>query len=101
MAWIRSDAQGCIIETHVLPNGRKNEIVGLYNDRLKIKIEATPVDGKANICLLRFLAEVLNIKSSALELIKGDTSRQKQIKIHHLDSKTVETLIFKRTTAKD
>ncbi len=99
MAWIRSDSQGSILELHVLPQGKKNEIIGLYNDRLKIKIEAPPVDGKANACLLRFLSEVLNVKISSLELIKGESSRQKQIRVYHLSLEAVEILIFKRTTS--
>jgi len=99
MAWIRSVQQGSIIDIHVIPQGKKNEIIGLYNDRLKIKIDAPPVDGKANECLLRFLSEVLNLKRSNLELIKGETSRQKQVKVQNLSPEIIEMLIFKRTTS--
>jgi uncharacterized protein (TIGR00251 family) len=99
MAWIRVDQDGSIIEVHVLPQGRKNEIIGLYNDRLKVKIDAPPVDGKANACLLRFLAEVLKVKISSLELIKGEASRQKQVKVYQLSPQEIDRLIFKRTTS--
>lgn len=99
MTWVRADNHGSIIDVHVIPQGRKNEIVGLYNDRLKIKIEAPPVDGKANACLLKFLSKVLDIKNSDLQLIRGEGSRQKQIKVINLSPEDIESLIFKRTTS--
>lgn len=99
MAWIRSDRNGCIIEVHAQPQARKNEVVGLHNDRLKIKIKSPPVDGKANECLTEFIAELLNLNRSRVELIKGETSRQKQLLIHQMSPEQVENLLLKRTTS--
>lgn len=99
ISWVRADKQGSIIDVHVIPQGSKNEVVGLYNDRLKIKIEAPPVDGKANACLLKFLSKVLDIKNSDLQLIKGESSRQKQVKVLNLSPEDIESLIFKRATS--
>ncbi|MEY4615792.1 MAG: hypothetical protein RJB66_752 [Pseudomonadota bacterium] len=99
MGWIRSDKKGCIIDVHAQPQARKNEVVGLHNDRLKVKIKSPPVDGKANECLTEFVAELLNLNRSAVELIKGETSRQKQLLIHGMSPETAEALLFKRTTS--
>jgi uncharacterized protein (TIGR00251 family) len=99
MTWIRPDKSGCIIDVHAQPQARKNEVVGLHNDRLKVKIKSPPVDGKANECLTEFIAELLNLNRSAVELIKGETSRQKQLLIHGMNPETAEALLFKRTTS--
>lgn len=91
MSWIRCDQNGnCIIEVHAQPQARKNEIVGLYNDRLKIKIKSPPVDGKANDTLIEFLANLLEINRSSVQLIKGDSARQKQIRILGLSIDEIE-----------
>jgi uncharacterized protein (TIGR00251 family) len=99
MPWIRNDKNGCVIELHIQPQARKNEIVGLHGDRLKIKIKSPPVDGKANECLVEFLAELLDVNQSAVELLRGETSRQKQVLLHGLSIDTVEALLLKRSTS--
>ncbi len=99
MAWIRFDKNGCLIDIHVQPGARKNEIVGLHNDRLKIKIKSPPVDGKANECLVEYLADALSLSRSSVELVKGDASRQKQVRVYGLTPDQAEALLLKRTTA--
>lgn len=96
--WIRADQNGCIIEVHISPQSKKCEIVGLYNNRLKIKIDSPPVDGKANAALIRFLAETLGLKMSNLSILRGETSKIKQIKIIGLTKDFVEKELLKRAT---
>lgn len=94
MSWIRFDKKSCIIEIHAQPQAKKNEIVGLYNDRLKVKIKSPPVDGKANECLIEFIAKVVGVNRSSVELLKGESSRQKQIRISGLNLKQIELLLL-------
>lgn len=63
----------------VQPGAKKSVIQGIQENRLKVRIQARPVEGKANKGLCSFLAEVLGIKKSQLQLEKGLTSRQKSI----------------------
>lgn len=65
----------------VQPGAKKSQIVGIQENRLKIKIQARPVEGKANKCLCNFLSDVMGIRKSQLLLEKGLTSRQKSILI--------------------
>jgi uncharacterized protein (TIGR00251 family) len=81
MTWVRNDKRGCILEIHAQPQARKNELVGLHNDRLKVKIKSPPVDGKANECLVEYFVELLGLSRSAVTLLRGETSRQKQLLI--------------------
>ncbi|MDH5572471.1 MAG: DUF167 family protein [Gammaproteobacteria bacterium] len=66
-----------ILPVYVQPKASKNEIVGIHNHQLKIRITAPPVDGKANIHLRKFLAQIFNTPLSCVTLIRGDSSREK------------------------
>jgi len=63
----------------VVPNASKNEVVGLYQDAIKIKLKAPPVDGKANEELVTFLSKLLSIPKNSIEIAKGETNRNKII----------------------
>lgn len=71
------------VRLHLLiqPKSSKNEVVGLHDNRLKIKIMAPPVDGKANTHVIEFLSETLNLPKRDIRLIRGDTGRQKTVEI--------------------
>ena len=66
---------------HVQPNARKNEIVGLHGDALKVKIAAPAADNKANAALIAFLSETLGVQKSAIAIRHGATGRRKVIEV--------------------
>jgi uncharacterized protein (TIGR00251 family) len=67
------------IEIKVIPGASKNEIAGVRDNRLCIRIAAPPEDGKANDCLRGFLAKTLDCPKRGVALIKGEKSRLKTI----------------------
>jgi uncharacterized protein len=69
------------IEIKVTPNAKKNEIVGFDKNVLKVRITATPVDGKANEALIKFLSKEWKIAKSKIIILKGLTSRQKLFEV--------------------
>jgi hypothetical protein len=71
------------IELHVLvqPRSSMNKIIGVMNNRLKIKLKAPPVDGAANKMCIQFLAKTLHVPKSHIEILSGKSSRQKNIRI--------------------
>ena len=81
MSWILADGDGVILRLHIQPGARKTEIAGLHGEALKIRLAAAPVDGKANACLIEYLARQLGVAKSAVELISGDTSRAKRVRV--------------------
>lgn len=93
--WILSSSKDTILKVLISPQSRKNEIIGIYQNQLKIKIIAPPVDGKANECLLEYLSQILSIRISALEIIKGQTSKSKQIKIAGMTPEALRDLLQK------
>ncbi len=65
----------------VVPRASKSEIVGELDGALKIRIAAPPADGAANAELIKLLAKTFGVTKSAVEIIGGQTSKTKQIKI--------------------
>ena len=76
---------GVKLEVHLQPKAHRSEIVGLHGGALKIRIQAPPVEGKANEALLKFLAKVLGLPRKRLQILSGLTSRRKSIYISQVD----------------
>jgi hypothetical protein len=74
----------------VTPKAARSEIVGWKNGELRIRLAAVPEKGAANSELIRFLAEILGIGKTKIELIKGETSRHKRISVTSLSMTELE-----------
>lgn len=66
---------------HLQPKAASDGFAGLHGDRIKIRIKAPPVDGKANAYLLKFLAGEFGVAASQVSLLAGDSARQKTVLI--------------------
>lgn len=73
-----------LLEVHVQPGARKTEPAGMHGGRLKVRLAAPPVDGKANRALTDWAAEWLGVPRSAVTLVRGETSRKKTLRIEGL-----------------
>jgi uncharacterized protein (TIGR00251 family) len=80
-AWLRRDGDDLILLLRVQPRAARDEIAGPHGDRLRVRITAPPVDGKANTHLLRFLADRLGLPVADVRLERGETGRDKQVRI--------------------
>ncbi|MBC8198530.1 MAG: YggU family protein [Desulfobacteraceae bacterium] len=90
MLFVKKNTKGIIFKVFVQPKSSKNMIVGLYGDAIKIKLTAPPVNGAANKMCIKYLANILNIPKSKLEIILGHTSRTKHLLIKYKDNKHSE-----------
>jgi len=88
-AWLRMDGDGVILNLHIQPGAKKTEVVGLHGDALKIRLAAPPVDGKANSALLAFIAAKVGVGRTAVELVSGQASRAKHVRIHAIAPQSV------------
>ncbi|MCB1736229.1 MAG: YggU family protein [Gammaproteobacteria bacterium] len=77
----RHDGADLILELHVQPKASRDEFCGRHGDRLKLRITAPPVDGKANAHVRAFLAKAFGVPKRDVVIEKGDTSRDKRIRI--------------------
>ena len=85
MNWLVADGQGVTLRLHIQPGAKKTEVAGLHGEALKIRLAAPPVDGKANACLMAFLADQLDVAKASITLVSGDTSRAKRIRVCGVD----------------
>lgn len=67
------------ISVQLIPNAKENAVVGYENGAWKIRVQAPPVDGKANEALVRFIADLLDIPRSQVNIERGQLSRKKTI----------------------
>lgn len=77
----RETSEGILLEVKVIPRSSRNELAGTADGVLRIKLTAPPVDGSANRQLLKFLAELLGVRKSDMEIVKGLSSRNKTVRI--------------------
>lgn len=90
---IQETQGGVLLHLFVQPKSSKNEIVGPHNDELKVKITSPPVDGQANEAVIKFFSKLLRIPKGQIELIRGETSRHKVIKIHGLSTEDLQKIV--------
>ena len=86
---------GSALAVRVTPRASRNKIVEIQADgTIKIHLSAPPVDGEANEQLIAYLAEVLNIPKSRLEIVAGQSGRDKLISVLDMDAETVHKRIL-------
>jgi uncharacterized protein len=79
-----------ILNVYVQPGAKKNEIIGLHDGALKVKIQAPPEDGRANEALIDFFSEILEIPARQISLVSGHKSRNKKLAVE-APSETLKT----------
>ena len=84
---------GVRIPVRVVPRARKTELAGLHDGALRIRLQAPPVDGKANKALLKFLAGKLGVSPSDLRVVAGQRSRCKMVFASGLSVDTVRAAL--------
>lgn len=68
----------------VIPRASRSEIVGEYDGSLKVKLASPPVDGAANAELIKLFAKKFDVSRGDVEIVSGETSKNKRIKINNL-----------------
>lgn len=72
------------LKLKISPNASKCEIIKTETE-VKIKLTAQPIEGKANKCLIEFLSKTFKIPKSSIEILKGETGREKTLLFKNLD----------------
>lgn len=70
---------GARLRVHVVPRASKTEVCGLQGDALKVRLQAPPVDGKANAALCAFVADAAGLPKRAVSVVAGEASHQKTL----------------------
>lgn len=81
MIALAEHARGTVLPVKAQPGARKNGILGVRAEALRVAVTAAPERGKANEAIALVLAEALNLKGSQVRLLSGETSREKRFLI--------------------
>jgi uncharacterized protein (TIGR00251 family) len=97
MSWLTPTSDGCTVTVKATPRANRSEITGADPDWLRVRLQAPPVDGKANDALAALFASIFSIPKRAVELLSGDTSRLKRIKLHGVPAETAAAVVARLT----
>ena len=70
-----------VLDVRVQPRASRNEFAEVLGDRIKLRITAPPVDGKANKHLSTLLADIFGVSRAHVSIVSGETGRNKRILI--------------------
>ena len=87
--YLRSQSDGVLLSVKLQPRASANQIGQALGNELRIKVTAPPVDAAANEALLSLLAEALDCPKRSVELMRGQTSRHKLIKIQGISAEVI------------
>lgn len=83
---LKQTSEGILVNIKIVPNSSKNDIV-LEDEFVKIKITAQPIEGKANKALIEFLSKEFKIPKTSIEIVKGETNKEKTLLFRTNDEK--------------
>ena len=86
---IADDADGAIVALKIIPRAGRTMLAGVRDNALLVRLAAAPVEGAANAALLAFLADQLQIPRARLEIVTGEKSRSKRVKVRGMSAATV------------
>lgn len=84
--FLKETAQGVDLAINLQPRASKQRVIGVHGTELKVSVTAPPVDAAANRALLLFMADLFHVPRSGVELVKGQTSRHKIIRVKGVKS---------------
>lgn len=78
---VRRSGTDWVLELRVQPRASRTEFAGVHGDRLRLRLNAPPVDGKANAALVEFIAGAFGVPRARVVLEQGETSRDKRVRV--------------------
>jgi uncharacterized protein (TIGR00251 family) len=99
-AWCSALPGGIRLAVQITPNAKKSEVIGLLDGALKIRLQAQPIEGKANDALVRYIADALDVPKSAVLITHGHTNKRKilEIRAGHVTVESAEIVLLPSTT---
>ena len=88
--FVREIPGGIELSLRVIPGAKRSEIVGVYGDQLKVKVQAPPERGKANEAVLKLLTKWLGC--NAIEIVSGELNSDKRVRVMGLSELSEEQL---------
>ena len=81
IACLSTRGDGVLLHLSVMPNAKRTEVDGLHDGALRVRLAAPPIDGRANEALVAWLAKSLGVPKRDVDVLRGESSRRKQVAI--------------------
>lgn len=81
------------IQVRLRPRGQRDELMGLREGVLQARVNAPPVDGRANRALCKLIAKRLGVAPSRVSVVRGEKSRDKTIRVDGVDPAALQAAI--------
>ena len=83
---IQESANGVVFAAKIVPGSSRTAVSGILDNMIKVRVAAPPEKGKANQCLIAFLAKRLGVKRNAIDIIAGQTGPVKQVRVMRMSA---------------
>lgn len=96
-SWCSDLPGGVRLAVQISPNAKRSEVIGILEDVLKIRLQAQPIEGKANEALVRFIAESLAVPRSAVAITHGLSNKRKLLEVsaRHLTAEAARKMLMR------
>jgi len=84
------------LQIRLQPRAKSDGVVGQRGDAIVIRVTAPPVDGKANAAVCALIARLVRIPSSRVAVVRGQTSRDKVVRVEGVAHETVRDALLAR-----
>lgn len=82
-----------VLRLHVQPGAGRASVAGRHGDALHVRVAPPPVDNRANEACVAFVADLLDVPPSQVELVRGDKSREKRLRVRGVDVTAVRATL--------
>ncbi|MBR6126172.1 DUF167 domain-containing protein [bacterium] len=89
---IKEVENGLLVLIKIVPNSSKNDLI-IEDEFIKVKVTAQPIENKANKALIAYLSKILKIPKTSIEIVKGETSKEKTILFKTSDTNKIAEII--------
>lgn len=87
--------RGVAMAVRITPRASRNEVTAIQEDgTVKVRLAASPKDGDANTALVKYLAEVLGVSAAKIEIVAGETGRDKLISVLDMDKDELQNRLM-------
>ena len=93
---IKETSDGLLIRIKIVPNSSKNDLI-IEDEFIKVKVTAQPIENKSNKALVEFLSKRFKVPKTSIEIVKGDTSKEKTLLFSIKDEEKKQNIISELT----
>lgn len=93
---IKETSDGLLIRIKIVPNSSKNDLI-IEDEFIKVKVTAQPIENRANKALVEFLSKRFKVPKTSIEIVKGDTSKEKTLLFSIKDEEKKQNIISELT----